>query len=172
MGGRRTVYRGRVVDLGIETAELPDGRSFPLEVVRHSGGAAVLALDDEARVWLLRQYRHAAGGWLLEVPAGRIEAGEEPERTARRELAEETGIRAARWSPLGSILTTPGFCDEVIHLYLAQGLSFGAARTEAHELIEVRPMPLREAVEQARSGRIRDAKTVAALLRAAPWPGP
>lgn len=167
MTDRRPVYRGRVVDLGIETVHLPDGRSFPLEVVRHPGGAAVLAVDERRRVYLLRQYRHAAGGWLWEVPAGRLEPGERPEAAARRELAEEAGIEARDWTPLGGILTTPGFCDEVIHLFLARGLEFGPAHTEQHELIEVHPTDLGEALARARDGRIRDAKTVAVLLRAA-----
>ena len=171
MADRTPVYRGRVVDLGIETAHLPDGRSFPLEVVRHPGGAAVLAVDDEDRVYLLRQYRHAAGGWLWEAPAGRIEPGEAPEDTARRELAEEAGIRAAHWISLGSILTTPGFCDEVIHLFLAHGLAFDAPCTEAHELIEVHPMTFAQALEWACDEHITDAKTVVALLRAGARPG-
>lgn len=168
---RTPVYQGQVVDLGIETVRLPDGRSFTLEIVRHPGGAATVALDREDHVWLLRQYRHAAGGWIWEVPAGKIDPGEAPENTARRELAEEAGVAAGLWTALGSIHTTPGFCDEVIHLYLARELHAVAPRTEAHESIEAHRVPFTQALEWARSGTIRDAKTLAALFRAAPWAG-
>ncbi len=168
---RTPVYQGKVVDLGIETAHLPDGRSFPLEIVRHPGGAATVAVDRDGRVWLLRQYRHAAGGWLWEIPAGKIDPGEAPEATARRELAEEAGVAADRWISLGSIHTTPGFCDEVIHLYLARELHAVAPRPEPHESIEAHRIPLAEAMEWARSGHISDAKTLVALFRAAPWVG-
>lgn len=154
------------MDLGVEPVTLPDGRTFALEVVRHPGGAAAVALDGVGRVCLLRQYRHAGGGWLWEVPAGKIDPGEAPAETARRELAEEAGVVAERWDGLGSILTTPGFCDEVIHLYLARDLTSVKARPGVHEVLEVHWMPLTTAWEWARDGEIRDAKTVAALFRA------
>lgn len=154
------------MNLGIETTALPDGRSLELEVIRHPGGAAVVALDAEGRVCLLRQLRHAAGGWLWEVPAGKREAEEEPFQTASRELEEEGGVLASVWTNLGSILTTPGFCDEEIHLFLATGLRPVATRHGEEEWIEVHWEPFDWALEQARSGEIRDAKTVAALFRA------
>ena len=155
------------MDLGIEAVTLPDGSALDLEVVRHPGGAAAVAVDDAGRVCLLRQYRHAAGGWLWEAPAGKLEPGEGPLVTARRELEEEAGLRARRWEPLGSILTTPGFCDECIHLFLARDLETVLAHPGAHEVIEVHWLPFADAVDRARSGELTDAKTVVALLRAA-----
>lgn len=163
---RTPIYQGTFLDFGIEAAALPDGRALSLEVVRHPGGAAAVAVDDAGRVCLLRQYRHAGGGWLWEVPAGKIDAGEVPAATARRELAEEAGVAAGRWDDLGAILTTPGFCDEVIHLYLARNLTSVEAKPGPHEVLEVYWMPLVTAWEWARDGQIRDAKTVVALFRA------
>ncbi|GAB4266789.1 MAG: NUDIX hydrolase [Deferrisomatales bacterium] len=161
------MHRGQVVDLGIERARLPDGGQISLEVVRHPGGAAAVAVDGRKRVCLVRQYRHAAGGWIWEVPAGKRDPGEQPLETARRELKEEAGVRAGAWTELGTILTTPGFCDEVIHLYLARHLEVGPARHGAEERIEIHWVPLAEAVGWARNGELRDAKSVVALLRAA-----
>jgi ADP-ribose pyrophosphatase len=163
---RKSIYRGSVVDLGTEPVELPDGRRLDLEVVRHPGGAAAVALDDRNRVCLLRQYRHAAGGWLWELPAGKLDAGESPAATVARELEEEAGVRAARWDRLASFLTTPGFCDEVIHVYLARELTPVARNPGAHECIEVHWPAFDEALEQARNGTIRDAKTLLGLFYA------
>jgi len=155
-----------VVDLGLERAERPDGRSFELEVVRHPGGAAVVALDEAGRVCLIRQYRHAAGGWLWEVPAGKLDPGEAPLATAQRELAEEAGLEAARWRSLGRMLSTPGFCDEVIHLYLATDLTAIPTSHQEDELIEVHWQPFDEVRRAALAGELEDAKTVVALCRA------
>lgn len=167
MTTRRSVYRGTVVDLGIEAVTLPDGRAIELEVVRHPGGAAVCALDARGAVCLLRQYRHAAGGWLWELPAGKLEPGEPALLTAQRELAEEAGVEARDWQPLAEVLTTPGFCDEVIHLYLARDLHAVPMRHEAHECIEVHWRALDEALAMAGRGEIRDAKTLLGLFHAA-----
>ncbi|MDW7708884.1 MAG: NUDIX hydrolase [Deferrisomatales bacterium] len=144
---------------------LPGGRTLPLEVVRHPGGAAAVAVDHRGRVCLLRQFRHAVGGWLWEIPAGKLDPGETPERTARRELEEEAGVRAGTWLSLGQIVTAPGFCDEVIHLFLAQDLETGNPRPEDHEVLEVHWVDLGEALRRA-AGELRDAKTVAGLFRA------
>lgn len=163
---RTSLYCGRVVDLGLERAVRPDGRSFELEVVRHPGGAGVVALDETGRVCLIRQYRHAAGGWLWEVPAGKLDPGEDPLATAQRELAEEAGLEAARWRSLGRMLSTPGFCDEVIHLYLATGLTAIPTRHQEDELIEVHWRPFDEVHRAALAGELEDAKTVVALCRA------
>ncbi|MCC6764216.1 MAG: NUDIX hydrolase [Deltaproteobacteria bacterium] len=163
----RSVFRGRVVHLTIEDVALPNGHVTPLEIVRHPGAAAVATLDGDACVTLLRQYRHAVGGWLWEVPAGKLEPGEAPATCAARELEEEAGLRAERLEHMGSIVTCPGFCDEVIHLFVATELSTVAARLEADEVIDaVERVPLRRALEMIRSGEIRDAKTIAALVQA------
>ncbi len=162
----RSIYEGAVVRLGVESLTLPNGEPLELEVVRHPGGAAVVALDDANRVCLLRQYRHAAGGWLWELPAGKIDPGETAETTAHRELAEEAGLQAADWQKLGQCLTTPGFCDEVIHLYLARRLESVPVEHHAHELIEVHWLDFDTALQQVRDGTL-DAKTMLGLLLAA-----
>lgn len=162
----KPVYDGRVISLGIESVTLPNGVALDLEIVRHPGGAAVVALDDSDHVCLLRQYRHASGGWLWELPAGRLEAGESAEATAKRELLEEAGIEAASWIKLGSIIPTPGFCDEVIHLYLARELAARPAQPEVHELFEIHWVPFTAALGQVHDGTIIDAKTMLGLTLA------
>jgi ADP-ribose pyrophosphatase len=155
------------VDLGIESVTLPGGHTIELEVVRHPGGAAVVALDETLRLCLLRQYRHAAGGWIWEIPAGKLNPGEDPLVAVKRELEEEAGLRAEVWTPLGSILTTPGFCDEVIYLFLARELIPVCPAAEAHEVIEVHWLSLPRAFAWVRQGTIRDSKTLAALFHVA-----
>lgn len=164
---RKSLYQGNVVDLGLESVQLPDGRELELEVVRHPGGAAVVALNDRHEVCLLRQFRHAAGGWLWELPAGKLDPGEPALTTGQRELEEEAGLRAEAWHPLACVLTTPGFCDEVIHLFLAQRLKQVPLRHQTHECIEVHWRPFSEALSMAESGEIRDAKTLLGLFYAA-----
>lgn len=163
---RTPIYKGVVVDLGIEEIELPNQQQIQLEVVRHPGGAATVAVDEHNRVCLLRQYRHAAGGWLWELPAGKIDLPEQPESTARRELQEEAGIKADRWLPLGSFLSTPGFCNERIFLYLARGLSPTDTDRDPHEIIEVHWLSYANALERIENGDIYDAKTMLGLLLA------
>lgn len=163
----KPVYQGRLIRLGIESLTMPNGVAVELEIVRHPGGAAVVALDGDERVYLLRQYRHAAGGWLWELPAGKLEAGESPESTAARELAEEAGLHAADWRPLGRMIATPGFCDEIIHLFLARDLGTATAEPEAHELFELHAIPLADALERVYDGTIFDAKTMLGLTLAA-----
>lgn len=166
---RRPVYRGKVVDLGIETVELPNGESAELEILRHPGGAATVALDDQERVCLLRQYRHAAGGWLWELPAGKIDPGEDPFTTASRELVEEAGVESDDWTDLGRMHSSPGVFTEVIHLYLARDLRAAATNHETHEVIEIHWMPLRQALEWCIDGTVTDAKTLIGLFRADAW---
>jgi ADP-ribose pyrophosphatase len=172
-GRRRTdmierIYDGKVVNLAIEDAELPNGVVTRLEVMRHPGAAAAVPLYEDGTVAILRQWRHAAGGWLWEIPAGKLDKpGEEPLDCARRELAEEAGLAAARWDKLGSILTTPGFCDEVIHLYLARDLTPARQELERDEVIEVHRVPLAWALARIPTEEIRDAKSIAALQAAA-----
>jgi len=164
--GVRRIYTGRVVTLDVEKASLPNGEVVELEIVRHPGGAAVVALDAQERVCLLRQYRHAVGGWLWELPAGKLETGEAPLVTARRELAEEAGVSAGLWTGLGTVVSSPGVFTEVVHLYLARELSPAVAVQEPGELFEVNWTPLADACHRALLGEIADAKTVAGLLRA------
>jgi ADP-ribose pyrophosphatase len=158
------IYQGRVVNLAIEEAHLPNGVVTRLEVMHHPGAAACVPLFDNGEVAMLRQWRHAAGGWLWEVPAGKLDRPEEdPLACARRELQEEAGLVAERWVKLGSILTTPGFCDEVIHLFLARGLSDAPAHLEHDEVIEVHRLPLADVLARIPTEEVRDAKSVAAL---------
>lgn len=163
----QSIYTGRVIRLNIESVELPNGRVADLEIVHHPGGAAIVALDEAERVCLIRQYRHAGGGWIWELPAGKLEPGEPPLFTAQRELIEEAGRRGKEWLPLGTLLSSPGVFTEVIHLFLARDLEAAALAHEESELIEVHWLPLADACRQALVGEINDAKTVVGLLRAA-----
>jgi len=162
----KLIYQGQLLQLGIESLTLPNGKHLDLEVLRHPGGAAVVALDQQGQVCLLRQYRHASGGWLWELPAGRLEANESPDTTAARELVEEAGLQAGRWDTLGKTLVTPGYSDELIYLYLARDLTVVPAQPEAHELFEVHWIPFSQALEQVHDGTIIDAKTMLGLTLA------
>jgi ADP-ribose pyrophosphatase len=159
-------YRGRYLTVFKEEVELPNGHRIELDIVRHPGAAAIVPFVGEREVLLIRQFRHAAGGTILEVPAGKLD-GEDPEACARRELEEEAGRRAGRLVALGSIFTTPGFTDEVIHLFAAFDLQPVPTRHEESEVIEVVCMPLAEALDRIWSGELRDAKSALALLHAA-----
>ena len=163
---RREVFSGRVVRLVVERIVLPNGRVADIEIVRHSGAVAVVALDARDDVILVRQYRHATGDWLLEVPAGKLDPGEDPLDCVARELEEETGFRPGRIESLGAIGPTPGFSDEKIWLYLATELEVGRQRLEEDEVLTLVRMPWSEALAAARDGRIRDGKSICALLRA------
>lgn len=162
----RDIYRGRVVHLRMERVDLPGRASIELEIIRHPGASAVVPLDASGHVLLVRQYRHAAGGFIYEVPAGKLDAGEAPVACAVRELAEEAGVSAGRMDALGSILTTPGFTDEVIHLYLARDLSAARQQLEDDELLTVERLPWAQAIAMCEDGRVRDAKSLSALLLA------
>jgi 8-oxo-dGTP pyrophosphatase MutT (NUDIX family) len=164
---QRTVFRGRVITVNVETVTLPNGVTEELEIIRHPGGAAVVALDAEDRVCLLRQFRHAAGGWLWELPAGKLDGDEPPLVAAQRELAEEAGVNAIKWQSLGSVVSSPGVFTEVVHLFLAQQLQHQAAAPEAAEVFETSWVPLQEALARALDGDITDAKTVIGLCRVA-----
>lgn len=161
---RHQLYAGRVLSLGLERHRLPDGREAEFEIVRHPGGAAVLPLLADGRVVLIRQFRPAAGGTVLEIPAGRLEPGETAADCACRELAEEAGYRAGSLVPLGSTLSSIGFCDERIHLFLARQLESVPPAPEADEFIEPVLLTLDEALAAVAAGTICDAKTQLALL--------
>ena len=162
----RRVYEGRVVKLNVETFTLPNGSPATIEVVRHPGAAAVVPLTMRGTVLLIRQFRHAAGGFIIEVPAGKLDAGESPETCARRELEEEAGVQAGELVRLGSILTTPGFTDEVIHLFLARDLAPSTQALEADEVLTVEEVDLARAVAMCVDGELRDAKSLCAILLA------
>ena len=162
---RTTIYRGTVINLGLETAVLPNGEQLTLEIVRHPGGAVILAFDNRDYICLLRQFRYAVGGWIWELPAGVIDSSDEnPLETARRELREEAGLEADDWVALPPILPTPGFCNEELFLYVARTLRDIGAHPNNDEHIEVHWKPLAEVMAMAIDGHIRDAKTIVALF--------
>lgn len=165
----RRVYTGRVFNLDVDTVKFPDGSEGELEVIRHPGASAVVPLLDDPgaadpRIVLLRQYRYAADGFAYEIPAGRLEHGESALDCARRELEEETGYRAAFMEPLVSILTTPGFTDERIHLFVAWGLTSGQERRDRDEFLTSEVLPRSRVMQLLEQGEIPDAKTAVALL--------
>ena len=162
---RRPIFDGRIVKLSVDRVRLPNGNVAELEMIRHQGAAAAVPVDADRNVLMVRQYRHAAGSWLLEVPAGKLDPGEPPETCALREVEEETGFRPERLIPMGWIFTTPGFTDEKIWLYAATDLQAARQELEDDEVLTVEKLPLDRAVELAASGEIRDAKSVCALLR-------
>jgi ADP-ribose pyrophosphatase len=168
----RRAYSGRVVSLDIDTVRFPDGTFGELEIIRHPGASAVVPfLDDpkgsDPQLVLLRQYRYAAGGYLYELPAGRLEPGEEPVACAARELREETGCTAEHFEPLFTMFTTPGFTDERIHLFMATGLTRGVAATEHDEFIQVVTRSLSQCLQMIANAEIQDAKTALGILFAA-----
>jgi ADP-ribose pyrophosphatase len=169
----RRAYSGRVISLDVDEVRFPDGSTGSLEMVRHPGASAVLPVlrpdDEDPEVLLIRQYRYAADGYLYEVPAGRLDAGESPEDCAHRELREETGYTAERVVRLFTMFTTPGFTDEKIHLFLATGLRTGESEREADEFLELVPTRLSQALSMVERGEIQDSKTALTLLYAARW---
>ncbi len=160
---RRPVLKLGVVDLGVESATLPNGVTVDLAVIRHPGASAIVAIDASGAISLLSQYRHAVGGWLREIPAGCINPGESPRACAERELREEAGLLAGQWAQLGAIVTIPSFCNERITLFLARDLTPAVRELDHDEVIEVERVPLDEALSMIRRGEIFDAKTIAAL---------
>lgn len=162
-GHIETVYKGRVVTLNLETVTLPNGVSVELEVVRHPGAAAIVPLKDDRTVILIRQYRLAAGGYIYEIPAGKLHPGEDPMDCATRELEEEIGYRAGHLDKIATFFTAPGFTDEVMHLYVASNLIPGAQALDSDEVLEIVEMSLEKAMAHIRDGTIRDAKTIIGL---------
>ena len=162
----RTVFRGRVITVNVETVRLPNGHVAELEIIHHPGGAAIVAIDAAGRVCLIRQFRHAAGGWVWELPAGKLEPREPPLETAHRELREEAGTNAQNWQSLGTYVSSPGVFTEIVHLYLARELDSVKMAHEAAELIEVHWVKLEDACTRVLHGDINDGKTALGLLRA------
>lgn len=163
---RSTVFQGRLLRLDVDSVTLPDGNEGVREYIRHPGGVGVVALTDEGEVLLVKQYRYPYGEVLTEIPAGKRDPGEEPLVTGMRELEEETGYRAATYTPLGVMYPTPGCCDEKVYLYLATGLTAADAHPDADEFLEVERCPLDTLVERVMQGDIPDAKTQIAILKA------
>lgn len=161
---RLPIFAGQVVDLGVEKVTLPNGHELELEVVRHPGAAAVVPLHDDGTITLIHQYRHAGGGMMVEVPAGKLENNEVPDLCARRELKEEVGLECTDLVRLGIIHTTPGFSDELIFLFVATGLTDTGATPEEDEYIKPWRVPVADAVKMVVDGDITDAKTICALM--------
>lgn len=159
-------YRGVVVNVALDKITLPDGKEGIREVVSHPGGVCILALDDENKAICVNQYRYCFETHMLELPAGKLEYGEDPYECAVRELSEETGITAGKIVSLGAIYPSPGFCREILHLYLATELTFGKAHLDEGEFLDVLRVPFDELVAQTMSGEMKDAKTVIAVLKA------
>lgn len=159
-------YQGIVVNIRVEQVELPNGARTMREVVEHPGGAAIVPIDADGNVYCVRQYRYPFGKTLLEIPAGKLEPGEDPADCAVRELGEETGLIAGRMTPLGLLYTSPGFSDEVLYLYLAQELTQGQAHPDPNEFVNMEKHPIGELTDMISRGEIRDAKTQVGILKA------
>lgn len=161
----REIYSGHILRLTSDTVELENGKQAKREVVHHPGGAGVVPMTENGEVYLVRQFRYAFGQELLEIPAGKLEQGEDPMETAYRELKEECGLTAQRMQPLHPIYPSVGYDTEIIYLYLATGLSQTEACPDADEFLTPEKWPLEQLVERIMAGELRDAKTVAALLK-------
>ena len=161
----REIFRGRIVTLKVDKIELPDGHQSGREVVEHPGGVAVLPLDDQDMVTLVRQYRYPFGKVITELPAGKLEKGEDPLVCAQRELSEEVGAEADELIYLGKFFTSPGYSTEVLHMYLARGLRQGQVHPDEDEFLESERLPFLTLFQQVMSGEIEDGKTIAAVLK-------
>ncbi len=160
---RKEIYKGKIVNLRVETTSLPNGVIATLEIISHPGAAAVVPFKNESTVVLVRQYRHAVGDYIYEIPAGKLSPGENPKECAQRELEEEIGYTAGTLEPVVSFLTTPGFTNEVIHIYKGTNLIAGIQNLGHDEIIEVVEMPMTEAIAKIHDGTIRDGKTIVGL---------
>ena len=158
-------FDGRVVKLFVDKAELENGEVVTREVIRHPGGVCVLPLDEDNNVLFVEQFRYPHGRVLLEIPAGKLEYGEKHYDCGLRELKEETGCTCDRYDYLGSLIPTPAYCGEVIHMYLARGLHYGAQKLDDDEFLDVKKIPLEKAVEMIMNNEIADSKTQIAILK-------
>lgn len=167
MVSSQTIFEGKIIKVTLDQARLPDGALAAREVVYHPGGVAVLALDKDNTVYLVKQFRYPIQKLLLELPAGKLDHGAEENRLlgAQRELSEETGLEASEWTYLGYTLASPGFCDEALHMYLARGLTRKSQHLDEDEFLDVVTMPFDQLVEQVMDGTITDGKTVSTTLK-------
>ena len=163
---REEKFNGRVLHVHVDTVALPNGGTSTREIVDHPGGVGILALDEAGQVLVVRQFRYAYGQVLTEIPAGKLERGEDPYAAALRELQEETGAQADALTSLGEIYPSPGYCNEIIRLYLARDLRWGEMHLDDDEFLAVDRVPFDQLCAQALSGQLRDAKTCVAVLRA------
>lgn len=161
-------FDGKLIKVTYDIAEV-NGKESWREVVHHPGASAVVAIDEENRIIMEKQFRYALNDYLLEIPAGKLDKGEDPLVCAKRELEEETGIIASEWISLGTIATSPGFCNEVIHLYVAKGLSKGEIHWDEDEYVEVERYTFDELLQRINDETIKDSKTLSALLLAMPY---
>ena len=157
------IYPGRAFTIRRDQVRLPDGHTTKLDIVEHHGSVVLIPLDDEGRLLFVRQYRHAAGGEVMELPAGTLEKDEPPETCAAREIREETGFAARRMEPLGGFFLAPGYSTEYMYVYLATGLYKAPLKSDEDEFLQVEAIPLAEALEMSRAGKLLDAKSLAAL---------
>ena len=161
-------FDGKLIKVTYDIADV-NGKEAWREVVYHPGASAVVAIDEDGRIMMEKQFRYALNDYLLEIPAGKLDAGEDPLVCAKRELEEETGIIASEWVSLGTIATSPGFCNEVIHLYVAKGLSKGEIHWDEDEYVEVERYTFDELLERIKEEKIKDSKSLSALLLAMPY---
>lgn len=159
------VFEGKIIRVRVDDARLPSGHTAKREVVEHNGGVCIAALTAQDELLFVRQFRYPYQEVVLELPAGKLEKGEDPLEAGKRELKEETGADAADYKSLGQLYPSPGYCGEIIYMYLATGLSFGDQNPDDDEFLEVERIPLETAVEMVLSGEIKDAKTQAAILK-------
>jgi len=163
---KKSIFKGRIIDLSVETVTLPNGATAELEIITHPGAAAVVPMKDETTVVMIRQYRHAVGGFIYEIPAGKLHPGEDPRECAVREVEEEIGYKVGNLEPLLSFFTTPGFTNEVIHIFLGKDLQPGTQDLGTDEVLEVLEMPIDKAIALIKEGTIRDGKTIIGLQMA------
>jgi ADP-ribose pyrophosphatase len=165
----QTVFNGRVIHVKHDRVLCPNGQESMREIVEHRGGVAVVAVTERDEIFLVKQYRYALGCEMWEIPAGKLEEGEEPFSAIKRELEEEVGAVAATWQDLGYIIPTCGYCSEKIHLYLAKDLTFTHTHPDEDEFLDIVKLPRTKAMEMCKNGEINDAKTICALARAEAW---
>ena len=163
------IFEGKIITLRKDRVLLPNGEEADREIVEHPGGVAIVALDEDENVYMVRQYRHPFKTILLEIPAGKLNYGEDPFTCGVRELEEETGLVAGQYDYLGSFMVSPGFCGEKIHIYLARDLSKGAMHLDPDEFLEVEKRPLKELLDMIMNNEMEDAKTVLGILKANEW---